>query len=257
MENNMKEKMLHGESVLGTFFALGGSTAVECLGISGLDFLVIDTEHGPFDVESSMDFIRVAELRGITPLVRVKDGSRSSILKMLDVGAKGLVVPCIETIDQVKQLVEYGKYYPTGKRGFTYARAAGYGFESFTKNMDEYFKTCNEKTMILPQCETQGCLNHIEEIVNIDGVDGIFIGPYDLSIGMGIPAQFTHPDFVMAIDRILKACKDAGKFSFIYSADSSTAKKYVADGFDGVAISVDAAVYISGFKSIIKEVRGI
>lgn len=255
MENKIKEKMINGESVLGTFFELGGNTAVECLGIAGLDFLIIDTEHGPFDVESTMDFVRTAELRGITPLVRVKDVSRSSILKMLDIGAKGLVVPCIETVDQVKQLVEYGKYYPLGKRGFFYARAAGYGFDSFAGNMEEYFNTCNEKTMILPQCETQGCLDHIEEIVNIDGVDGIFIGPYDLSIGMGKPAQFTDPDFINAINRILKACKTAGKFAFIYSANNSTAKKYLADGFDGVAINMDAAVYINAFKSLIKDVR--
>lgn len=73
MENKIKEKMLNGQSVLGTFFEIGGSTAVECLGIAGLDFLIIDAEHGPFDTESSMDFIRAAELRGITPLVRVKD----------------------------------------------------------------------------------------------------------------------------------------------------------------------------------------
>ncbi|MET3322346.1 HpcH/HpaI aldolase family protein [Peribacillus sp. NPDC096540] len=255
MENKIKEKINQGESVLGTFFELGGTTAVECLGIAGLDFLIIDAEHGPFDVESSMDFMRAAELRGITPFVRVKDVSRSSILKMLDIGAKGIVAPCIDTIDQVKQLVEYGKYYPIGKRGFTHARAASYGFASFTKNMEEYFNICNEKTLIIPQCETQGCLDHIEEIVNIDGVDGIFIGPYDLSIGMGIPGQFADPNFVQAIERILKACKEAGKFAFIYSTDNSTAKKYLADGFDGVAINMDVSVYINAFKSIISEVR--
>lgn len=256
MENKIKEKILNGETVLGTFFNIGGSTAVECLGIAGLDFLIIDTEHGPFDVESSMDFIRAAELREITPLVRVKDSSRSSILKMLDIGAKGLVVPCIETVEQVKQIVEYGRYYPVGKRGFAYGRAVAYGFESFVGNMNEYFKTCNEKTMILLQCETQGCLNNIEEIVNIDGVDGIFVGPYDLSIGMGKAAQFTDPEFTKAINRIVKACKDAGKFIFIYSADSSMAKKYLADGFNGVAINMDVMVYINAFKALIKDVRG-
>ncbi|MDP4146862.1 MAG: aldolase/citrate lyase family protein [Bacillota bacterium] len=205
MNNLIKEKMLNGETVLGTFFNLGGSTAAECLGIAGLDFFIIDTEHGPFDVESSMDFIRAAELRGMTPLVRVKESSRSSI----------------------------------------------------PNSMDEYFKTCNEKTMILLQCETQGCLNDIEEIVKLDGIDGIFIGPYDLSIGMGKAAQFTDPEFTKAITRIVKACKDAGKFVFIYSADSNTAKKHLADGFNGIAINMDVMVYINAFKSIIKEVRNI
>lgn len=257
MENRMKEKMVNGGSVLGTFFELGSSAAVECLGIAGLDFLIIDTEHGPFDVESSLDFIRAAEVRDITPLVRVKDTTRPSILKMLDIGAKGLVIPCIETVYQVKQIVEYGKYYPIGRRGFFYARPAGYGFKSFAKDMDQYFKVCNENTLIIPQCETKGCLDSIEEIVNIEGVDGIFIGPYDLSIGMGIPGQFNNNDFKKAIDRILKACKAAGKFALIFAGNTEAAKRYLDDGFNGVAINMDAAIYINAFKSIIREVRGI
>ena len=118
MKNLLKEKMIKGEKVVGTFFELGGNTAIECLGLSGLDFLIIDTEHGPFDIESSMDFIRTAELRNITPFARIKDISRTSVLKMLDIGAKGLIVPCVETALEVKNLVEWAKYYPLGKRGF-------------------------------------------------------------------------------------------------------------------------------------------
>lgn len=256
MKNLLKEKMIKGEKVLGTFFELGGNTAVECLGLSGLDFLIIDSEHGPFDIESSMDFIRTAELNNITAFARIKDISRPSVLKMLDIGAKGLIVPCVERVDQVKSLVEWAKYYPVGKRGFFMARPAGYGYKSFASNVDEYFKVCNEETLLIPQCETMGCLQNIEEIVNIEGVDGIFIGPYDLSIGMGRPAQFDHPEFIQAIDRILKACKDAGKFSFIYTGSISAAKQYLADGFDGVAYNMDAAVLINAYKSIISEIKG-
>ena len=255
MKNKLKEKMLSGGKVLGTFFQLGGNTAVECLGISGLDFFIIDTEHGPFDVETSMDFIRTAELRNITPLVRVKDVSRPSILKMLDVGAKGLIVPCVDTVEQVRNLVEWSKYYPMGKRGFFTARPAGYGFEEYAQNLDNYFKVCNDETLLIPQCETMGFLNNIEEIVNIEGVDGIFIGPYDLSIGMGKPAQFNDPEFLQAVARVLKACKDAKKFSFIYTGDNLSAKKYFTQGFDGVAVNFDAAIFINAYRAIIKEIK--
>ncbi|MGE5632191.1 MAG: HpcH/HpaI aldolase family protein [Caulobacteraceae bacterium] len=256
MENLLKKKMKNGEKSIGTFFELGSNTAVECLGLAGLDFLIIDTEHGPFDIESSMGFIRTAELRNITPFARIKDISRPSVLKMLDIGAKGLIVPCVETVEQVKSLVEWAKYYPVGKRGFFMARSAGYGFESFAQNVDEYFRICNEETLLIPQCETTGCLKNIEEIVNIEGVDGIFIGPYDLSIGMGKPAQFSNPEFLQAVDRILKACKNAGKFSFIYTGSNAAAKKYLSDGFDGVAVNMDAAVYINAYKALINEIRG-
>lgn len=100
-------------------------------------------------------------------------------------------------------------------------------------------------------------MEHIEEIVDINGVDGIFIGPYDLSIGLGKPAQFTDPDFIKAINRIHKACKDAGKFLLAYVPDSSSAKKYFDNGFDGVAVSIDVAFYINAIKTLIKEVRDI
>lgn len=255
MKNLLKEKMINNEKVVGTFFELGGTSAVECLGLSGLDFFIIDTEHGPFDIESSIDFIRTAELRNITPFARIKDISRPSVLKMLDIGAKGIIVPCVETVEQVKNLVEWGKYYPLGKRGFAMARASGYGFSSFAQNVNDYMRICNEETLIIPQCETIGCLENIEEIVNIKGIDGIFVGPYDLSIGLGKPAQFNDPDFLNAIARILKACKDAGKFSFIYTGSNSVAKQYLSDGFSGVAVSMDVGIYINAFKEVIREVK--
>ncbi len=255
MKNLLREKLKSGDQAIGTFFELGGSTTVECLGISGLDFFIIDTEHGPFDVESSMDFIRAAELSSITPLVRIKDVSRPSVLKMLDIGAKGLIVPCVENPEQVKNLIEWAKYYPLGKRGFFTARPAGYGYKEFAKNLDSYFKTSNEETLLIPQCETLGCLENIETIANMDGVDGIFIGPFDLSIAMGKPGQFENPEFLQAIDRILKACKDAGKFSFIFSTNKESGKDHLNKGFDGVAINMDASILINAYKELIKDLK--
>jgi len=101
MRNEIRQKLQDGEKVIGTFFEIGGATAVECLGLADLDFFIIDTEHGPFDVESSSDFIRAAELRKIAPFVRIKDATRSSVLKMLDIGAKALIIPCINSVEEV------------------------------------------------------------------------------------------------------------------------------------------------------------
>lgn len=135
------------------------------------------------------------------------------------------------------------------------ARSAGYGHDDFAQNVDEYLKTCNSETLLIPQCETKGCLENIESIVKIKGVDGIFIGPYDLSIGMGKPAQFDDPEFIGAIARVLKACKDAGKFSFIYTGSNAAAKQYLNDGFDGVAISMDVSLLINSYKALIKNIK--
>lgn len=257
MKNEMKRKMEKGLPVLGTFFEIGSATAMECIGMTGMDFIIIDTEHGPFDVESTMDFIRAAELRNIEPLVRVKDHSRASVLKMLDVGAMGLIIPNIETVEQVKKLVEYGKYYPVGRRGFAPTRCGGYGFmEHSVGNLEEYFDLANNETLIIPQCETKGCLDNIEEIVSIEGVDGIFIGPYDLSIALGMPAQFNNPVFTEAIDRILKACKAAGKFIFIFSGSIEASKKYIKEGFNGVAYNLDTGILVNAYRDCVKQIKG-
>lgn len=257
MRNMLKEKMEKGVPVLGTFFELGSATAVECMGLAGLDFLIIDTEHGPFDVESTMDFVRAAILRGIDPMVRIKDHTRSSVLKMLDIGATGLIIPCIETVEQVKKIVEYGKFYPLGNRGFAPTRFGGFGFDEHASGtVSEYFHIANKETMIIPQCETKGCLDNIEEIASIEGVDGIFIGPYDLSIALGKPAQFSDPEFTAAIDRILRACKDAGKFAFIYGSSVDASRQYFKDGFHGVAFEMDVISLIKAYKSLINQIMG-
>lgn len=253
--NHVKEKIGRGEKVVGTFFELGGQAAVEALGISGLDFIIIDCEHGPFDVESAMEFVRAAESKNLTPFVRVKDTTRSSILKMLDIGAKALMIPCIETVEQVEKIVEYGKYYPVGNRGFFFSRIGEYGNSAEAASINGYMEANNQNTMLIPQCETVGCLENIETIVGMNGVDGIFIGPFDLSISLGIPGQFKAQKFVDAIDRVKKACKDAGKPLFIYALSAETANDYFSQGFDGVVISTDVNVFINAYKELLNSVK--
>lgn len=255
MNNTVKQKLSNSEAVLGTFFQMGSTTAMECLGITGLDYTIIDTEHGPFDVESAMEFIRVAELKGITPFVRIKDITRPSILKMLDAGAKGLIIPCVETVEQVRSIVEYGKYSPVGKRGFIYTRVAEYGYSDDASSIDKYMKICNDNTMLIPQCETMGCLENIEEIVSIDGVDGIFVGPYDLSIAMGMPGQFDNPEFKNALSRVHAACRNSNKPIFIYTGSIDAAKSYFEEGYNGVAYNLDTAMYINAFKKAIEDIK--
>lgn len=255
MINYTKQKMINGEKTIGTFFELGVANAVEGLGYSGLDYIIIDTEHGPYAEESAMEFIRAAKLSKLTPFVRIKEISRAAVLRMLDIGAEGLVVPCVETVEQVKSLVKYGKYAPLGERGFFYGRAAGYGFEDFAKSMDDYFNKCNYETMIIPQCETLGCLNNIEEIASIVGVDAIFVGPYDLSIALGIPGQFNNTEFTDALNRIVKACKNANKYAFIYANDVESAFKNFNIGFDSVAISTDIAVLTNAYANIVNSIK--
>ena len=256
MGNLLKEKIKNKEKVLGTFFELGSMSVIECLGQTGLDFVIIDNEHGPFETESTMNYVRACDNVGLTPLVRVREVSRPAILKPLDIGAKGLIVPCIETVEQAKKVVESGKFSPIGKRGFCPSRKDYWGYSHPQgQPIDIGMKHENEETLLILQCETVGCLENIETIVSMDGVDGIFIGPFDLSISMGIPGQFDNPEFLKAIDKILSSCKKYNKISSVFTGRFDDIDKYYKQGFDIVTYSLDSNILVDGFKNLVSTVK--
>ena len=257
MKNPVREKMLAGDKTIGTFMAIGSGTAAECIGLAGYDYVIIDTEHGPFNPDSAIDYIRAAKLYGAVPFVRVQDTSRASILKMLDGGAMGLIIPQINTVEEVRSVVQHGKYTPVGNRGVAPGVGTGFWAEDWAQHgLAETFKTANSETMLFPQCETPGCLAHIEEVAAIDGVDGIFVGPFDLSVAMGIPLNFAHPDFKAALQRILAACKAAGKPTIIYAGTIEDARTDLEMGFDSIAYNQDGALLIEALRGAKQAILG-
>lgn len=256
MENKLLGKLRAGEKTVGTFFGMGNATVAECLGLSGIDYFIIDTEHGPFDVESAMEIMRGGELGGTTCLVRVKDGTRTSVLKMLDIGARGLIIPNVHSVADVEQIIDYAKYYPQGNRGVAQARGAGYGCsEDARLPLEDYFAACNEGTMLIPQCETRGCLEQIDDVCALDGVAGIFIGPFDLSCALGKPGQFQTEEFKSALERVRKACREHGKFCFVFATSAEAARGYFRQGFDSVTIGMDYNIYIDAFRKLTEDAK--
>ena len=254
MANKLKEKMLRGEKVIGTFTHIGGNVAVELLGLAGLDFVVIDTEHAPFSNQSAMDYIVASEARGLTPVVRVADHTRASLHRPINSGAKALIIPCMETVEEAKLLAEQGKFYPMGRHCFPYSRNSSWGKESGHRLVD-FFKDQNDDILLMPQCETVGFLNNLETILSMEAIDGVFVGPFDLSTDMGIPGQFTDPRFLAARERILRTCKEYGKFSWIFSPNAEAAKRNLEEGFDGTAVTMDTVVYESAYRKLVEDIR--
>lgn len=256
MENLLRKKLAQGTQPIGTFFELGSPAVAEALGQTGLDFIIIDNEHGPFEAESTANFVRAALLHGLCPLARVREISRPAILKLLDIGAQGIIVPDIHNVAQVNEIIEYAKFAPIGKRGFCPTRKDGWGYAyPATLSVAENMAYCNQETLLIPQCETVGALNCIEEIAGLDGVDGVFIGPFDLSISMGIPGQFDHPDFLAALERIKNACHAVGKFCIYFTVNEASAKSALAQGFDMITYGLDAAVLIAGYRSFLSNLK--
>ena len=255
MRNQLKTKLQSGEKVIGTMQQIANVAVSEGLGVSGLDFFVADMEHAPFDTENLRSVIMAAELRGTTPLCRIKNVNKDYVQQALDIGAMGIVAPGIESPEEVRALVRYAKYIPDGNRGFCLTRTSAFGYDDFAKDPKEYIKTCNEQTLIIPQCETRQCAESIEEIVAIPGVDGIFVGPFDLSVSLGCPADFENPIYKDAIRRALEACEKAGKFAITFAVSAQSAKASLEKGFSGVAIGTDIDTLICGYRSILNEVK--
>lgn len=253
MKNAVRAKIKSGGKALGLFYELGGTAAAECLGLAGLDFFIIDCEHGPFDVESAQIAILAGERRGCTPFARAKDTSRASLLKLLDVGAQGLIVPFVHSVGDAKELVRYAKYSPLGERGFAHARVSGFGKEPYAREIRTHLETANRETLLLPQCETAGCLAHIEEIAALPGIDGIFVGPYDLSIALGMPGEFENPAFLQAVERVRRACVQNGKISLIFTGGGTQARAYFRQGFDAVAAGMDAMLLVAAVEKLRQE----
>lgn len=254
IHNTFKEKIGAGQKPIGTFCELMSENVVEALGDAGLDYVIIDNEHSPIEAETTLTMVRAAEHGGITPLARVREISRPAVLKLLDVGVQGLIVPNVKTVKDVKQLVSWSKYAPVGDRGFSGSRKDGWGF-ALDMSVPETMSFFNERVLLIPQCETAEALEAIEEIAAVKGVDGIFVGPYDLSIAMGIPGEFDHPRFLAALTRIIDACRKAGKFSMIFTGNRSAAVDYFKKGFDSVAYSMDAAFLVNGCRNEMSAIK--
>ena len=255
--NRIREKFLNHELSVGTFTQLTSTVAVEALGRTGLDYVLIDTEHSAVGIEFLSSAITAADAAGIVPLVRINDIARSKVLQPLDYGAQGLIVPAVETVEQVRRLVEYAKFPPVGNRGFCPTRDGGSGYDEVSmQGTDVYFAHANQETLLIPQCETVGCLDHIEEITAMDGVDGIFVGPFDLSIALGRPMAFDCDEMRAALDRILNACHKNNKMAFIFCGDAQAAKARAAQGFDSVTAGLDIMALVDSYRAMVQDIRG-
>lgn len=249
------EYKMADKKLIGTFFETASSAVIECLGRTGMDYVIIDTEHGYFTEDSVVDYIRSAENVGILPYVRIGDFRRPYVLRMADIGARGLIIPNIRTPEQVKEIVSYAKFAPIGDRGFCPTRISGWGADQWAADNNNYMEECNRRLKVIPQCETKEAFENIEEIASIEGVDGIFIGPCDLSISLGVPLQFDSPVLLDAIEKILNTCKKYGKESYIFCGDKETAAVRLEQGFDAVACGLDASVFTAAYKDIVESLR--
>ncbi|MDR1562806.1 MAG: aldolase [Dysgonamonadaceae bacterium] len=246
-----KDKLANGEPVYGPFMKTGDAAFVECAGYAGFDFCILDMEHGPADFFNLQNLIRGAEIAGILPVVRTFDSSETAIGKALDVGAKGVQVPQIQSAEQARAAVRAAKFFPAGERGVCrFVRAAGYS----SIPRDVYFEQANEALVIL-QVEGKEALDSLDEILAVEGLDILFVGPYDLSQSLGVPGQVSHPAVVSAIKSITERAKSAGVVIGVFCDTYEAAALWKSAGIQYLSWSVDVGIFTEACKGIVDNLK--
>ena len=234
-KNQAKEKILNGGTAYGVFCTFYSPTIVELVGHLGFDFVLIDAEHGPAGVESCEQMVRAAETVGIAPYIRVAMNIRQNILRYLDIGALGVLLPMVNTQAEAEAVVEAVKYRPQGRRGLAAVRAADYGL---TMPLKEYTLKANEETLVSIQIETLEAVNNLDEILSVEGIDVFFIGPTDLSTSMGYTGQVNHPEVQAMIDKLVQRIRAASKAAGTIAYNHEALIKAKERGFQYIVHSV-------------------
>jgi len=253
-ENKLKKVIKNGGTAIGSFITCNSPDIIEVMALSGFDFVVIDTEHGLMSVESTLELIRAAEVRGLTPITRIAEPSETAILRSLDIGTHGIQVPQVNNKSTAEKIINAAKYFPIGNRGLALPRSANYGL---IDDPLDYFEKANKETMIVVHCENKTSLDNIEEIAKIPEIDVVFLGPFDMSQSWGIPGQINHPLIEDACSRVLDACKSAGKAAGIFVLDGQQAKMRAEQGFQYITISLDVTIFAKACRNEIKYVKNL
>ena len=205
--NGLRERLQSGKKIVGTWAQISSPDIVEMQGAAGFDFTIIDLEHGSFYFETAVQMLRAADAAGIVPVVRVPDKNTSVIMRILDAGAMGVLVPGVGSKSDAEEVVAAVRYSPLGNRGACPGiRAAGH----FAENWPEFVAWSNENVLVWLLVEGTEGIDHFDEILEVPGINAIMMGPFDLSQAMGYPGQTSHPAVVEKLQMIVKKAQAKG-----------------------------------------------
>lgn len=235
--NQVKQRLQAGEVVIGCFVGFPSPEAVEICGYSGFDFVIIDAEHGPITTESAYHMILAAEASGTVPLIRVQQNMPQVILRHMDIGAAGVMVPQVNSAEEARAVVTAVKYHPYGQRGLAGVRASSFGIP---RSLTEYTELANRETLVLVQLENIEGVERVPEILDVPGIDVLFVGPSDLAHSMGFPGQIDHPEVQAVIDRVVEMCAGSPVALGTVAPNVEGINRQIARGFRMVAPNAGA-----------------
>lgn len=243
-------KLREGRVAVGTMVRMVGNPAVALIAANaGLDFIMLDLEQGSFSLETVENVFELGRSVGLGCFVRVPELSKGYVSRCLDLGATGVMVPMLESVEQARLLVHWAKFAPLGSRGFSgvgphtgYRNRGGEGTIAFMAE-------ANSETITIAQIETAQAIKHIESIAAVEGLDALLIGPNDLAISMGCPGDLMGEQMDRAIFRVAEAAQAHGKIFGMHAPDALT-ERWLSRGLKLVMRSSDANVLLAGFKAL-------
>ena len=244
-QNTFKRALREGRQQIGLWCSLSHHYSVEVVAGSGFDWLLLDTEHSPNDLESLLPQLQAAAAYPVTPIVRVPWNDKVTIKRVLDIGAQSLLVPYVQNVDEARAAVAATRYPPEGVRGVAgTTRASRFG------RVKNYARRAHEELCLLLQVETREALAHIEAIAALDGVDGIFIGPADLHASMGYTGESANPQMQPVIEDAIRRIRKAGKAPGILTPDETLARRYIEAGTLFTAVGADIGILARGADAL-------
>ena len=247
--NPFKAAMLSRTRQIGVWSMSASPVAVEIIGNSGFDWVCLDAEHSPVDISNLVTLLHAGSAGKAHPVVRPAWNDPVLLKRVLDVGAQTVLVPFVQNAEEARQAVAACRYPPEGVRGVSgSSRASAYG------QMNNYLKKANDEICVLVQLETGSALQNLEEIAQVEGVDGVFIGPSDLAASLGHLGNPGHPDVQNAIQEAIEKLNKLGKAGGILTTDIAAARKYLEWGFTFVASALDIQLLMGGLKNALHEV---
>jgi 4-hydroxy-2-oxoheptanedioate aldolase len=244
-QNAFKRALKAGKAQIGLWSSLSSNYSVEVIAGAGFDWILLDCEHSPNDLESVLTQLQAAAPYPTHPVVRVPWNDMVNIKRVLDVGAQSLLVPYVSTAEEAKAAVAHTRYPPAGVRGVAgTTRATRFG------RVKDYAKRAHEEICVLVQVETQSAVDNIEAICAVDGVDGVFIGPADLHASLGYTGEIANPKVKPMIDEAIKRIRKAGKAPGILTPNEADAKHWLGCGGLFVAVGADVGILARGAEAL-------
>ena len=240
----IRNKLKNRKYSVGSWIQIPSGSIAEIMGQSGYDWVAVDLEHGSISISQLPNLFRAIELGGTLPLARLAQGSAKDCKQALDAGAGGVIIPMIESADQLAEIIDVSRWPPFGKRGVGFSRANLFG-----KNFSEYSKEA-QQPLVIAMIENVKAVKELDKILSVEGLDAILIGPYDLSASMGITGKFQDERFILAIKSILELCNKRNVSSGIHivQPDTNILKKRIQEGYKFIAYSIDSVLLIDSAK---------